>query len=68
MMQADILVAAIEDAVACRGAGAGCALHTDRRSHIRSATVQGPTRPYAIVGSMGRGESVADNAAIELFW
>lgn len=67
-MHADIVVDAIEHAVARRGDVAGCILHADRGSQFRSQAVARALRRHDMVGSMGRVASAADNAAMESFW
>lgn len=69
-MKARIVVAAIEMAVARRGAGsaAGCVFHSDRGSQFRARKVHRTLARYGLVGSMGQVGTAADNAAMESFF
>jgi transposase InsO family protein len=62
------LVVAIEMAVARRGELAGCILHSDRGSQIRSRKLQRALTRHQMVGSMGQVGSAGDNAAMESFF
>jgi putative transposase len=67
-MKARLAVSAIENATLRRGDVAGCIFHTDRGSQFRSRKVHRALARHALVGSMGRVGSAADNAAMESFF
>jgi putative transposase len=67
-MKSRIAVDALNSAAARRGEVAGCILHTDRGSQFRSRKLLRALRRHAMVGSMGRAGSAADNAAMESFF
>jgi putative transposase len=67
-MEARLVVAAIEMAVARRGDVAGCILHSDRGSQFRARKVQRALTRHRMVGSMGQVGSAGDNAAMESFF
>lgn len=67
-MQAGLVVAAVNNAVARRGAVAGCVLHSDRGSQFRARKAQQVLARHGIVGSMGQVGSAGDNAAMESFF
>lgn len=69
-MKARIVVAAIEMAIARRGADsvAGCVFHSDRGSQFRARKVHRALARYGFVGSMGQVGTAADNAAMESFF
>jgi transposase InsO family protein len=71
-MKARLAVQALDNAVARRrvdrGEVAGCILHSDRGSQFRSRKMHRALTRYAMVGSMGRVASAADNAAMESFF
>ena len=71
-MESKIAVDAVNNAVARRGvdglAVAGCILHSDRGSQLRSRKLQQVLWRYQLVGSMGQVGSAGDNAAMESFF
>ena len=71
-MKSRIAVAALDNAVARRGAEgvdvAGCLLHTDRGSQFRSRKLVHQINRHQMVGSMGRVGAAGDNAAMESFF
>jgi transposase InsO family protein len=71
-MKARLAVAALENAVARRGAEgaevAGCIVHADRGSQFRSRKFHRALGRHHLVGSMGQVASAADNAAMESFF
>ena len=68
-MKARLAVTAIDNAVARRGGDvAGCILHSDRGSQIRSRKAQRALVRHGMVGSMGQVGSAGDNAAMESFF
>ena len=68
-MQAQLVVDALETAVARRGGDvAGCLFHSDRGSQFRSRKLQRALTRHDMVGSMGQVGSAADNAAMESFF
>jgi putative transposase len=67
-MEARLVVAAVEMAVARRGEVAGCILHSDRGSQFRARKVQRALTRHRMVGSMGQVGSAGDNTAMESFF
>jgi transposase InsO family protein len=71
-MKARLAVNALENAVARRRAEghdvAGCIVHSDRGSQMRSRAFQRALTRHGLVGSMGQAGSAADNAAMESFF
>jgi putative transposase len=71
-MKSRLAVAALDSAVTRRridgGDVAGCILHSDRGSQLRSRAVQRALTRHSMVGSMGQVGSAADNAAMESFF
>jgi len=67
-MQARLAVNALDNAVARRGDVAGCILHSDRGSQLRSRKLQRALTAHGMVGSMGQVGSAGDNAAMESFF
>jgi putative transposase len=71
-MKSRLVVNALDNAVARRrvdGAQpAGCIVHSDRGSQFRSRKMQRALTHHAMVGSMGKVGSAADNAAMESFF
>lgn len=67
-MQADLVVRAVDNAVARRGDVAGCILHSDRGSQFRARKAQQALDRHGMVGSMGQVGSAGDNAAMESFF
>jgi putative transposase len=66
-MQAQLVAAAINNAVARRGVVAGCVLHSDRGSQFRARKTQRALARHGMVGSMGQAGSAGDNTAMESF-
>lgn len=64
-MQSRLAVTALENAVTRRGDVAGCILHTDRGSQLRSRKHVRALHRHDMVGSMGRVGACGDNAAME---
>lgn len=69
-MKSHLAVAALNDAVARRGAraAAGCTVHSDRGSQFRSRKYQRMIKAHGLLGSMGRIGAAGDNAAMESFF
>jgi putative transposase len=67
-MKARLAVDALDNAVARRGDVAGCILHSDRCSRLRSRKQQRALAAHGMVGSMGQVGSAGDNAAMESFF
>ncbi len=71
-MQSQIVVNALESAVARRGSAgqtvAGCVLHSDRGGQFRSRKLAQSLFAHRITGSMGQVGSAGDNAAMESFF
>ncbi|MFJ8201073.1 IS3 family transposase [Streptomyces sp. NPDC096152] len=67
-MRSRLAVAALESAVARRGPAAGCIVHSDRGSQLRSRKVAAVLTRHRLVGSMGRVGAAGDNAAMESFF
>jgi len=71
-MQSQIVVNAVESAVARRAAAgqsvAGCVLHSDRGGQFRSRKLAQSLFVHRITGSMGQVGSAGDNAAMESFF
>ena len=67
-MKSRIAVHALNNAVARRGDVAGCMLHTDWGSQLRSRKHVRALGRHSIVGSMGRVGAAGDNAAMESFF
>ena len=67
-MKSSLAVRALNNAVARRGAVAGCILHSDRGSQFRSRKFLRALDRHGLVGSMGRVASAGDNAAMESFF
>jgi hypothetical protein len=67
-MKSRIAVNALNNAVARRGDVAGCLLHTDRGSQVRSRKLVHALGRHDMVGSMGRVGAAGDNAAMESFF
>ena len=71
-MKARLAVQALDNAVARRAAAgadvAGCIVHADRGSQFRSRKFHRALARHAMVGSMGKVASAADNAAMESFF
>jgi transposase InsO family protein len=59
------LATALHNAVARRGEVAGCILHTDRGSQLRSRKFVHALGRHDMAGSMGRVGAAGDNAAME---
>ena len=67
-MTSQLAVAALDTAVARRGAVAGCIVHSDRGSQFRSWKFVTALHRHGLVGSMGQVGAVGDNAAMESFF
>ncbi|AHC26435.2 integrase [Mycolicibacterium neoaurum] len=67
-MKSRLATAALGNAVARRGAVAGCIVHSDRGSQFRSRRFVHALSRYEMVGSMGRVGAAGDNAAMESFF
>jgi putative transposase len=67
-MPAQLVVAAVNNAVDRRRDVAGCILHSDRGSQFRARKAQRALTRHGIVGSMGQVGSAGDNAAMESFF
>jgi transposase InsO family protein len=67
-MRSNIVVNALNSAVARRGEVAGCILHSDRGSQFRARKVHRELTRHRMVGSMGQVGSAGDNAAMESFF
>ena len=71
-MKSRLAVAALDSAVARRAAEgysvAGCIVHSDRGSQIRSRKFVHALNRHGLVGSMGRVGAAGDNAAMESFF
>jgi putative transposase len=67
-MKSALAVNALKNAVAMRGAVAGCVVHSDRGSQFRSRKFLRALATHRMVGSMGRVASCGDNAAMESFF
>jgi transposase InsO family protein len=67
-MKSRLAVAALNNAVARRGEVAGCILHTDRGSQLRSRRFVQALNRHRMAGSMGRVGAAGDNAAMESFF
>jgi transposase InsO family protein len=65
-MKARLAVDALASAAARRGGDvAGCVVHSDRGSQLRSRKYLAELRRHDLVGSMGQVASASDNAAME---
>ncbi len=67
-MKSSLAVNALNNAVAIRGNGAGCIVHSDRGNQFRSRKFLRALTRHRLVGSMGRVASCGDNAAMESFF
>ena len=67
-MKSRIAVAALDSAVARRGAAPGCIVHTDRGSQFGSRKFLRALARHDMVGSMGQVGAAGDNAAMESFF
>ena len=67
-MKSRLAVTALTNAVARRGAIAGCVVHTDRGSQFRSRKFVRALARHELAGSMGRVGAAGDNAAMESFF
>lgn len=67
-MKSRLAVHALENAVAMRGDVAGCIVHSDRGSQLRSRKFLRALARHSMIGSMGRVGSSGDNAAMESFF
>jgi transposase InsO family protein len=67
-MKSRLATTALNNAVARRGAVAGCIVHTDRGSQFRSRRFVHALHRHGMVGSMGRVGAAGDNAAMESFF
>ncbi|MBG6184902.1 transposase InsO family protein [Arthrobacter sp. CAN_A214] len=67
-MKSKLAVNALENALARRGDVAGCVIHSDRGSQLRSRKFVRALTHHRMVGSMGRVASGGDNAAMESFF
>ncbi len=67
-MKSTLAVAALHNAVARRGVVAGCVVHSDRGSQLRSRKFVRALNGHDMVGSMGRVGAAGDNAAMESFF
>lgn len=67
-MKSCLAVQALENAVVMRGDVAGCIVHSDRGSQLRSRKFRHSLTRHRLVGSMGRVASRGDNAAMESFF
>jgi putative transposase len=67
-MKSRLATQALANAVARRGAVAGCVLHSDRGSQFRSRKFVLALGRNDMVGSMGRVGAAGDNAAMESFF
>lgn len=66
-MKSRLATTALHGAVARRGEVAGCILHSDRGSYLRSRRFVRVLSRHEMVGSMGRIGAAGDNAAMESF-
>ncbi len=66
-MKSRLAVTALTNALALRGEGAGCVVHTDRGSQFRSRKFVSTLARHGLTGSMGRVGAAGDNAATESF-
>lgn len=67
-MTSDLVVRALEQAVATRRPAAGLMHHSDRGSQYCSAEYQALLRSYGMQVSMSRKGNCYDNAPVESFW
>lgn len=67
-MTSQLVLRALESAVARRGDVAGCRLHSDRAGQFRAGTVARVLARHRLHGSMGQVGTSADNAAMESFF
>ncbi len=67
-MKSRLAVTALENAVAMRGAVAGCVTHSDRGSQFHSRRFLRALARHRLIGSMGRVAAAGDNAAMESFF
>lgn len=67
-MKSRIAVNALNNAVARRGDVAGCILHTDRGSELRSRKLVRALARHSMIESMGRVGAAGDNAAMDRFF
>ena len=67
-MKSSLAVNALNNAVAMRGDVAGCVVHSDRGSQLRSRKFLRALTRHRLVGSMGRVAAAGDNAAMESFF
>ena len=71
-MELEIVVTALDSAVARRGADChrvtGCVLHSDRGGQFRSRKLHQALFRHRLRGSMGQVGSAGDNAAMESFF
>ncbi|EHK83920.1 transposase [Rhodococcus pyridinivorans AK37] len=67
-MKSRLAVTALESAVARRDSVAGCVVHSDRGSQVRSRKFVRALARHDLVGSMGRVGAAGDNAAMESFF
>ena len=67
-MKSRLVVNAINNAATLRGDVAGCVVHSDRGSQLRSRKAIRRVARHHMVGSMGRVGAVGDNAAMESFF
>ena len=70
-MKSQLAVDALTSAVARRGgpaAVAGCVVHSDRGSQLRSRKFVRALAANGLVGSMGRVGAAGDNAAMESYF
>ncbi len=67
-MTTDLIVRALEQAIATRRPAAGLIHHSDRGSQYASHEYRGMLTSYAIKASMSRRGNCYDNAPVESFW
>ncbi|GAA4167937.1 hypothetical protein GCM10022287_02270 [Gryllotalpicola koreensis] len=67
-MKSRLVINTVRNAVALRGAVAGCVVHSDKGSQFRSRKVVRELARHKMVGSMGRVGAAGDNAAMESFF
>lgn len=67
-MKSHLAVAALDNAAARRDRVAGCILHTDRGSQIRSRKFVRALDDHQVIGSIGRVGAAGGNAAVESFF
>lgn len=67
-MTAKLAIDAVRNAVVRRGEAAGCVLHADRGSQLRSRAVGRGVRLHDAIGSTGSVGAASDTAATESFW